>query len=123
MSGRAGCKWGLAVIGAMVVGLGMAEAGNALERLDFAVRGASAALDKELRFASILLASQKAGTVDAQDLFADARAEYASLLGALYASGHYSPVIHVMIDGREAAGIAPLDAPARIGRIEVQVDP
>lgn len=123
MSGRAGCKWGLAVIGAMVVGLGMATAGNALERLDFAVRGASAALDKELRFASILLASQKAGTVDAQDLFADARAEYASLLGALYASGHYSPVIHVLIDGREAAGIAPLDAPARIGRIEVQVDP
>jgi translocation and assembly module TamA len=96
---------------------------NALERLDFAVNGASAALEKELRFASILLAAQKAGRFDAQDLFADARAEYAGLLGALYASGHYSPVIHVLIDGREVAGIAPLDAPARIGRIEVQVDP
>jgi translocation and assembly module TamA len=123
MSGRAGCKRGMAFVGGLLVCLGLMTPANALERLDFAVNGASAALEKELRFASILLAAQKAGRFDAQDLFADARAEYAGLLGALYASGHYSPVIHVLIDGREVAGIAPLDAPARIGRIEVQVDP
>jgi translocation and assembly module TamA len=113
----------MAFVGGLLVCLGLMTPANALERLDFAVNGASAALEKELRFASILLAAQKAGRFDAQDLFADARAEYAGLLGALYASGHYSPVIHVLIDGREVAGIAPLDAPARIGRIEVQVDP
>lgn len=114
---------GRVVAGALVLGLCAGTAGNALDRLDFTVQGGTKALVAELRLASILLASEKAGTVDAQDLFADARAEYASLLGALYASGHYSPVIHVLIDGREAAGIAPLDAPARIGQIAVQVDP
>ena len=97
-------------------------AGQALETLDFRFPGASAALAKDLRAASILQASQASGAVEAQDLFADARAEYGNLLGALYARGYYSPVIHVLIDGREAAAIAPLDAPARIGRIEVVVE-
>lgn len=43
------------------------------------------------------------------------------MIGALYAKGYYSPVINVVIDGREAASIPPLDTPARIGRIEVVV--
>jgi len=98
-------------------------AGQALERLDFTVAGGSKTLDKELRSASILLALQKSGAVAAQDLFADARAEYASLLNALYARGHYSAVIHVYLDGVEAAAIAPLDAPSAISVVKVVVDP
>ena len=98
-------------------------AGNALEVLDFRVVDATGTLEKALRGASVLLAAEKSGTTDPQDLFANARAEYASLMGALYARGHYAPVIHVLIDGREAADIAPLDAPDRISRIDVVVEP
>ncbi|MGL6208588.1 MAG: autotransporter assembly complex protein TamA, partial [Paracoccaceae bacterium] len=97
--------------------------GQALDQLEFSVRGEDKALDRTLRGVSVLLQAQSEKNTDPQDLFADARAEYAGLLGALYAAGHYSAVINVRIDGREAAEIAPLDAPARIGRIEVVVDP
>lgn len=100
-----------------------ASAGQALDTLDFTVNGASKGLEKELRSASVLLAAQNGGTTDAQELFADARAEYAGLLNALYARGHYSPVIHVYLDGVEAAGIAALNAPGRISRISVVVEP
>ena len=75
--------------------------GAALEQLDFVVTG-NTALEKDLRAASGLLAAQNSKQTDALDLFADARAEYGRLIGALYAKGHYGPEIHVMIDGREA---------------------
>lgn len=123
MSGGESGNFRRCVAVAVLAGLCAGTAANALDGLDFVVTSGPATLERDLRLASILLASEKAGTVDAQDLFADARAEYASLLGALYASGYYSPVIHILIDGREAAGIAALDAPDRIGRISVQVDP
>ena len=59
----------------------------------------------------------------ALDLFTDAQATYGRVLSTLYAMGYYGPVIHVLIDGREAANIAPLAAPETIRRIEVTVDP
>jgi translocation and assembly module TamA len=95
----------------------------ALDRLDFSVATADKALEKTVRSSSLLLTQQEEGTTDAQDLFAAARSDYARILGALYAEGHYSAVISIRIDGREAADIAPLDAPARIGTVTVQVDP
>lgn len=95
----------------------------ALDRLDFTVAGGDKALTQALRGASLLVTSELDGQDDAQDLFAAARAEYGTLLGALYAQGHYSGVISIKVDGREAAGIAPLDAPSRIGVIAVTVDP
>lgn len=98
-------------------------AGSAPDRVAFTVSGSDKGLARDLRGVSVLLAAQKDKSAEAQDLFAEARAEYANLLGALYARGHYAPVIHVLIDGREAAEIAPLDAPAQIQRIEVKVDP
>ena len=95
----------------------------AFDGVEFSVSGAPKALEKSLRAASILLASEKSKATDAQDSFADARAEYAALLNALYARGYYSAVIHVYIDGTEAASIAPLDAPGQISKIVVQVNP
>jgi translocation and assembly module TamA len=106
---------------ALTLGLMAATAGQALDRLDFTVTGASKSFEKDLRAASILLASQKAKKGSAQDVFTDARAEYASLLNALYAQGYYSAEIHVLIDGVEAAGIAPLDAPEAISAVQVVV--
>jgi translocation and assembly module TamA len=54
---------------------------------------------------------------------AAARADYGRLLGALYAAGHYSGVVSIRVDGREAAAIPVLDDPARIARIEITVEP
>jgi len=70
-----------------------------------------------------LLAAQRDGTVDPLDLFAAARSEYAGLLAALYARGYFSAVISVTLDGREAADIPPLDAPAAVNAIRISVDP
>lgn len=80
-------------------------------------------LDSRLSGASLLLAAQAEGRSDAQDLLAAARADYARLLGALYESGYYAPVINILIDGQQAALIAPLDAPATIRAVVVEVDP
>lgn len=93
------------------------------DAVNFQVNDAASSLTKELRAASTLLASERTKTVTAEDLFASARSEYGALINALYARGYYSPVIHVFIDGREAADIAPLDAPSRITAITVTVDP
>lgn len=95
----------------------------ALERIDFLSPGASDDLASALRSASLLLGSQSDKQTNAQDLFAAAQAEYAQLLGTLYAAGHYSGVIHILLDGREAASIAPLDAPRRIDTITISVEP
>lgn len=76
-----------------------------------------------LKSASLLISTEAAGDDSAQDLFAAARADYGRLVGALYGAGYYGPVVHILIDGKEAAGIAPLDAPQRIAVIRVEVEP
>lgn len=112
------------ILGGAALALILASSGGlALDAVEFSVPGADKGLTRDLRGASLLLAAERDGTTEAQDLFAAAQAEYGRLIGALYAQGYYSPVIHVRIDGREAAGIPPLDAPGRIGRIEVVVNP
>ena len=81
-----------------------------------AVRGASLAVE--------LAAAQGTDTPQTpQDYIAAARADYRRILTALYARGHYAGEISIRVDGQEASGIAPLDAPARIGGIEIAVDP
>jgi translocation and assembly module TamA len=96
---------------------------RALDHLDFTVSGDDKAIDRAVRGASLLLQQKTDGSAEVEDLFTAARSDYANILGALYSAGHYSAVIHILIDGREASSIAPLDAPARIGRIAVSVDP
>ena len=110
-------------VGTAALGLGLAAAwpGRAFDAVEFKVTGADKTLTADLRAASGLVGAAK--DKPALDLFADARAEYGRLLSALYTSGHYGPVIHVLIDGREASSIAPLDAPPTIGHITVTVDP
>ena len=96
---------------------------SAADEIRFLTPGASADLETALRAASPLLAAEREDRSDAQDYFAAARAEYAALLAALYARAFYSPVITVSVDGREAASIAPLDAPETIRQITVTVQP
>ena len=96
---------------------------NAFDRIEFQTPGASKELRADLLDASLLQAARRDKVNDPQDVFAAARADYSKILAALYASGHYSGVIRILIDGREAASIAPLDAPSEIRKIDVIVDP
>ncbi len=93
----------------------------AFEAVDFRVEGGDEDLAEELRASSALIQAEREDTTEAQDIFAAALAEYGRIVGALYAEGYYSPVVNVLIDGREAASIAPLDAPASVGRVTVIV--
>lgn len=107
---------------ASVLALAPAAMGGAVETISFRTPGAPDDLRATLRAASLLVTSKQEDQTDSQDLFAAARAEYGRLLGALYAEGYYSGTIRVLVDGREAASIPPLDAPDQITKIEVIVD-
>jgi len=96
---------------------------RALEQVEFRLPGASETLAEALKSASLTEAARREGRQDAQDVLAAARSDYARLLAALYAQGYYSGVISIRIDGREAAGIAPLSAPARIREVVISVQP
>ena len=61
-----------------------------------------------LRGQSNLLGAKLPPKVDSQEIFTTARADYARLLGALYAQGYYAARINILLDGKEAADIAPL---------------
>mgnify|MGYP001764824155 CR=1 FL=1 len=109
---------------ALSVALGVsAGPSQALDRLEFRLVGQDAALDTAIRGASLLFSLQKTGQIDPQDLLAAARADYARILAALYDAGHYSVVIRISVDGREASSIPPLEVPASISTITVRVDP
>lgn len=111
-----------------LAGTGLSELALAEKAADqivrFGVTGPDAAeVDDAVRAASSLLNTVRDGNTEPDDLYRAARAEYASIVNALYALGHYGPVVHVLIDGREAASIPPLEAPKRIGLVTVTVDP
>ncbi|MBI1217007.1 MAG: BamA/TamA family outer membrane protein [Rhodobacteraceae bacterium] len=92
-------------------------------QVEISAPSASKDLLATLKSASLLVSTEAAGNANAQDLFAAARADYGRLVGALYGAGYYGPVVHILIDGREASGIAPLDAPRQIKAIRVEVVP
>ena len=102
----------------------LTQPGWAEDLVRFSVQGAAAEkVEGDLRNASALLTAVGDEKTGAEDIFAAAQAEYGALVTTLYALGHYSPVVHVLVDGREAATIPPLDAPGRIGSVVVTVDP
>jgi len=107
---------------AFLIGCGVPlEPALALDRLDFLSPGADAALASDLRAASLLVAAQTEGTNDPQELLAAALADYGRLVGALYAEGRFGGIINILIDGREAATIPPVEPPARIEAIVVTI--
>ena len=113
-------KWLAAPAAGLLLAAGPALA---LDRLDFVISGATEAVDEAVRAASLMQSLQSQGQTDPQDLLAAARADYGRILAALYAKGHYSAVIRITVDGREAVGIPPLDQPRQISVILVKVDP
>ncbi|MCX8508454.1 MAG: BamA/TamA family outer membrane protein [Rhodobacteraceae bacterium] len=96
---------------------------KALDGLSFSVASDDKRLTRALREASILVQSRPDATSDPLDLYSAARADYQRLLSALYAQGYYGSTIHILIDGKEAADLSPIDAPARILQIQIAIDP
>ncbi len=121
MTGRLWQRRGDASRGAILAVALLAAAPAGAATLSFEAPGADKALLSALKAASLLESTQANKDAKAQDLFAAARADYRRLVGALYDAGYFAPVIHILVDGKEAAGIAPLDAPAKIGAIRVTV--
>ena len=80
-------------------------------------------LSDMLQGASLVYSLKADGTTNPQDYVAAARADYRRLLTGLYGEGYYGGTVSILIDGREASGIAPLEAPGAIGRIDFQIAP
>lgn len=95
----------------------------AFDDLRFIVRGGNEDLEARLRNASLLVAAANEDVTDPAELLAAARADYARLVGALYATGRYGPVIHIYVNGEEAAALSPLTRLQVIDTITVEVQP
>jgi len=117
--------WGKSIRRAVLVLAGLAAPGLglALDSVDFDLRGGDAALAGALRNASLLGGLETGGQSDPRDVLAAALADYGRLLESLYAAGHYGGVINILIDGREAAGIAAFAVPRSISRVTVRIEP
>ncbi|MBL9048680.1 MAG: BamA/TamA family outer membrane protein [Tabrizicola sp.] len=118
----AGKIWVLRTVG-LALGILVAMPVSALEKLGFSVAGADERVADAVRRASLVAGLHAQAEDDPQDLIAAARADYGAILSALYSLGHYSAVISIKVDGREAAEISAIDPPGSISQIDVRVDP
>jgi len=83
---------------------------DAPEELQDRLRGSSAALSAEDR-----------GLTTVQELLAASLSDYRTLVQILYDEGYFSPVVHIRLDGREAAYIKPLNLPGSVAKIDISV--
>lgn len=113
-----GGRFSTAVMIAACVLAGTTQAQN----VQLSAPNADEALMDRLRASSLLL-QETAEPRTAQDLVAAARADYGRLVAALYDAGHFSPVVRIDVDGREAARIPPFGGPRSVNQITVSVDP
>jgi len=74
-----------------------------------------------LRASSLSVSASAEGETDPQNFVAAARADYRTLLTALYSAGYYAGEIGITLDGTQAANIAPLAAPRAIQTIQIDV--
>jgi translocation and assembly module TamA len=104
-------------------GLALSGAGVQAQQVTLVLPPEREGLRDTLTEASLSLGLGAEGTVGAQDYVAAARADYRRLLTGLYAQGFYSGTISITVDGREAAGLAPLDAPETVSAVVITVEP
>lgn len=118
------CQASLALAGGVcALWLFAAAPADALDRVAVRTPGADDDLRRNLRNASLLLEAEAAGVNDPQELLAAAKAEYGRMVAVLYGAGHYSGIVTVRIDGREAAEFSPIEVPRGIREIVVTVEP
>lgn len=92
-------------------------------RITLATPGASDDLRDRLAAASLVLQSRAEGESEPTALLAAAQADYARLLAVLYEAGHFSGVIRIRLNGREAASYSALSRLTEVREIRLQVDP
>ncbi|MGV6849288.1 MAG: autotransporter assembly complex protein TamA [Marinibacterium sp.] len=82
-------------------------------------------LRKDLERASLAVALSKDNKADhtSGEIIAAARSDYATMVSLLYNAGYFGPDVQIKVDGREAADIPPLKAPAAISRVDIIVRP
>jgi translocation and assembly module TamA len=85
--------------------------------------GAGETLTEKLSAGSLTLETARRTDTTPQDILAAARADYGRLIGVMYEAGRYGPVISIRVDGREAAAVPPLEAPAKIDQVVIAIDP
>ncbi len=91
--------------------------------LAFELRIVTNTLEEDLRGTSLLVPLTDADSASgSQDVVAAAQADYARLVGLMYDRGYFSPQVSILIDGREAATLSPVQPMTRIGSVEVRVD-
>jgi translocation and assembly module TamA len=88
-----------------------------------AVDSAEPGLEAALKAASLLVAAPDSSARDPHEVLASASADYARLVDVLYRHGYYGGVVSIRLDGREAGGMSALGLPARIGDVDIRVDP
>lgn len=91
--------------------------------IDVQVSSENEEIVENVNAASLLLAAVSAGETASQDLVAAALADYRRIVETLYAFGHYSGVVSIRLNGREAASISLLALPDTISTIAIAVDP
>lgn len=104
-------------------GCALADPGFSAEAVSFQVHGGDSALEKQLMEASLVNSAHRDGVENPRDIMAAALADYARLLETLYANGHYSGIVNILLDGREAALIPVFATPARIRDVLIRIDP
>ena len=112
---------GVLISALLSVWIAAGSAAFAQSSIQIATPGASKELRRSLLGSSLLFQASQENVTDTEELLAAAQADYARLLGVLYENAHYGGVITILVDGVEAANIAPLNPPDRIARIDVQI--
>ncbi|MBM3603993.1 MAG: outer membrane protein assembly factor [Alphaproteobacteria bacterium] len=91
--------------------------------LDIRVEGGDDDLARQIRQTSLISGALREDRTTGQDVLAAARGDYARILGLLYDEGYYDGTVNILLDGVEAAEVAPLDAPEVVQRVAVVVQP
>ena len=103
----------------------LAPVGSPAFEAELSAPGAPERLERRLSAGSltVTLSNEDDPRHTPGEIIAAARADYATLISLLYDAGYFSPEIHIMVDGREAASIPPLDAPDAVNRVDITVEP
>lgn len=118
MGAQVAHRWKFGLIGGLIA----LTSPSVAQDVTLNVRGDDT-LQEVLETASLALSLTQTDDTQTEDFVAAARADYRRLLTALYSQGFYGGTVTIQIDGREAASLAPLDAPAQIARIDIDVTP
>lgn len=91
------------------------------QTVDVTVTSGPTELADDLRRASLTVALLEDRSAKASDYIAAAQADYRQLLRALYEKGYYAGDLSILVNGREAALIAPFSIPGRINSVTISV--